>query len=124
MDPQQRLLLEVAWEALEDAGLPRDASGRQRAPACSSACMRAATIAAGQFADPTGTRRLHEHRHRAQHRRRPALLPARTAGAERRGRHRLLVVARRGAPGLPEPARRRVRPGAGRRREPDPARRR
>ena len=24
MDPQQRLLLEVAWEALEDAGLPQD----------------------------------------------------------------------------------------------------
>ena len=24
MDPQQRLLLEVAWEALEDAGLPAD----------------------------------------------------------------------------------------------------
>ena len=25
MDPQQRLLLEVAWEALEDAGMPADA---------------------------------------------------------------------------------------------------
>lgn len=25
MDPQQRLLLEVAWEAIEDAGFPRDA---------------------------------------------------------------------------------------------------
>ncbi len=31
MDPQQRLLLEVAWEALEDAGLPLDR--RERSPA-------------------------------------------------------------------------------------------
>ena len=28
MDPQQRLLLEVAWEALEDAGITRDALGQ------------------------------------------------------------------------------------------------
>ena len=32
MDPQQRLMLELAWEALEDAGIPpdrleRDATG-------------------------------------------------------------------------------------------------
>jgi myxalamid-type polyketide synthase MxaE and MxaD len=31
MDPQQRLLLEIAWEALEDAGLPLDRVPRQRA---------------------------------------------------------------------------------------------
>ena len=24
MDPQQRLMLELAWQALEDAGIPRD----------------------------------------------------------------------------------------------------
>ena len=40
--------------------------------------------------------------------------------AEPGGRHRLLVVAGRRAPGLPEPAGERVRPRAGRRRQPDP----
>ena len=30
MDPQQRLLLETAWEALENAGIARRQSGRQR----------------------------------------------------------------------------------------------
>ena len=30
MDPQQRLMLELAWEALEDAGIPPDRSRRRR----------------------------------------------------------------------------------------------
>ena len=41
-------------------------------------------------------------------RRRPAVVPARPARPEPRRRHRLLVVAGRGPPGVPEPARRRV----------------
>ena len=41
-------------------------------------------------------------------------------GPERGRRHRLLLVAGRGPPGVPEPARRRVPPGPGRRRQPDP----
>ena len=44
------------------------------------------------------------------------LLQARPAGAERRRADRLLDLAGRRPPGLPEPARRRVRHGAGRRR--------
>ena len=56
LDPQQRLLLEVAWEALEDAGVPRRPAGRQpdrrvrrhhvdrlRAAASTSPIRRAAT---------------------------------------------------------------------------------
>ena len=61
-----------------------------------------------------------EHRQRAQRRRGPAVLPARPAGPEPGRRHGLLVVAGRRAPGVPEPARRRVRPGAWRRRQRDP----
>ena len=56
----------------------------------------------------------------AQHRRQPAVLPAGSARPERRGRYRLLILAGGGAPGLPEPARARVRPGPRRRRQPDP----
>ena len=42
----------------------------------------------------------------AERRRRPAVLRARPAGAEPGGRHRVLVVAGRGPPRVPEPARR------------------
>ena len=47
-------------------------------------------------------------------------LRARAAGPGALGRHGLLFVAGGGAPRVPEPAQRRVRPGAGRRGEPDP----
>ncbi len=48
------------------------------------------------------------------------VLRARLRRAQRGDRHRLLVVAGRRAPRRAEPAQRRVRPGAGRRRQPDP----
>ena len=57
---------------------------------------------------------------RPQHRGEPALLPVRPARAEPGARHRLLVVAGRRAPGLPQPARPARRRGAGGRRERDP----
>ena len=79
--------------------------------------LRAASARSGD--DRDAHRRLHRHRQRAQRRGGPAVVRARPAGPEPGGRHGLLVVAGGGAPGLPEPARRRVRPGAGRRRQPD-----
>ena len=123
MDPQQRLLLEVAWEALEHAGsrpiaLAGSATGvfvgpvqrRLRTSDCSTAAPRAidAYLArATRSASPPG--------------RLSYMLGLQ--GPEHVGRHRVLVVARRGAPRLPEPARRRVPTRARRRRQPDAARR-
>ena len=48
----------------------------------------------------------------------PRLLPARPRGPQRHRADRLLQLAGGGPPGVPEPARRRVRRGAGRRRHP------
>ena len=63
-------------------------------------------------------RRLHGHRRRAQRRGRPRLVHARAAGPGMAidTACSSSLVAR--APGLPEPAARRVRPGPGRRRQP------
>ena len=43
MDPQQRLMLELAWEALEDAGIPPDGLRRRRDGRLSWARSRATT---------------------------------------------------------------------------------
>ena len=105
LDPQQRLLLEVAWEALEDAGLP-----------CPSALGGSATgVFVGMWLNDYEPRLFARDRSRSTPHDAPAAaatppagrisLRARAAGAERDRRHRVLLVARGGAPGLPEPAR-------------------
>ncbi len=120
MDPQQRLLLEVAWEALEARracarrarGQPHRRVRRHRRNRLHAARLKRGDLAALDAYAGTGKC--------AQRRGGPALVRARSAGAEPGGRHGVLVVARRGAPRLPEPAQRRVPAGARRRREPDP----
>ena len=67
------------------------------------------------------SRRLLRHRQRRQRRRRPAVVhcsgcTARAMAVDTACSSSLVA----GAPGVPEPAQRRVRPGAGRRRQPDP----
>ena len=87
-------------------------------PACSSASRTTTTTACCSPTCPTPMRAT---------RRAPAAAPPAgrlcvLAGLPRTksgGRHGLLVVAGRRAPGLPEPARGRVRHRAGRRRQPD-----
>ena len=110
------------WEALEHAGIAaRSLVGHAR-PACSSASARATTCSSScDAATADAHRRVRRARAAPERRRRPPVVRPRPAGAEHGGRHRLLVVARRGPSRLPEPATRRVRPGARRRRQPDAA---
>ena len=117
MDPQQRLLLEVAWEALEHAGIPAELAAPLADRRLRRRVRQRVRLPRGRR--PDQRRRLEQHRWRAEHHREPAVVlpgPARPVG---RRRHRVLVVAGRRPPGLPEPAHRRLRPGARRRREPD-----
>ena len=76
-------------------------------PACSSGSARndyAHLLGPGRCA--RRRRPLLRHRDGAQRRGRPPVLRPRPAGPERGRRHRVLLVARRGPPRLPEPARR------------------
>ena len=64
------------------------------------------------MADRRRRRRVDGDRGGGEHRGQPAVLPARPARPEHDRRHRVLVLAGRGAPRGAQPARRRVRPGA------------
>ncbi len=117
MDPQQRLLLEVAWEALEDAGRAArrsPAAGPASSSAPVTATIRCACVPRGS---PPST--ACSPPARVQHRP-PAGSPTSSACAARAWRS-TPPARRRWSPStcLPEPAPRRVRPGAGRRRQPD-----
>ena len=119
MDPQQRLLLEVTWEALEHAGHRRRPARSASRPGVFVGISNSDYFRL-LLADRDRHRRVHDDRQRHERRRRPALLRPRRAGPGPVGRHRVLVVARGGAPRVQEPARRRVRPRARRRRQPHP----
>ena len=120
MDPQQRLVLEVVWEALEQAGQAPDRL-------VGSATGVFIGITTGDYADlvkaagPAALDVYIGHRQRTQRGGGPHVLRARPPTGRHGGRHRVLVVAGGGSPGLPEPAQRRVPPGPGRRRQRHPA---
>ena len=124
MDPQQRLLLEVAWEALEHAGIAPTARGH-RDTGVFVGIGNSDYARAARCRRPPGASTRTRHRQRASSVAAGRLsYVARPAGPERRGRHRLLVVAGRVHLACAGPAHGRVRPGAGRRRQPDAVARR
>ncbi len=116
MDPQQRLLLEVAWEAFERAGQSADRLFSSATGVFVGACN--ADYLQGLMArDPS---EIDAYLALGQCRERdlgPYRLRPRPAGARGHHRHRLLVVARRSACRVSEPAGGRLPACAGRRRE-------
>ena len=121
MDPQQRLLLEVAWEALEDAGIAADRLAGTRDRRLRRHLHQRLRARCCLRGEPGRIDVYVGDRQRAQHRRRAHLLCARPAGAER---WRSTPPARRRWSRCTWPCQslraRRVRPGARRRRQPDP----
>ena len=119
LDPQQRLLLEVAWEALEDGGQvarPAGRHGRRRLHRHRHARLRACSRR-GAAESRAGYR---DHGQLGQHRGQPDLVHLRLPRAEPGDRHGLLVVAGGVHLACQSLLGRRVRAGAGGRREPDP----
>ncbi len=118
MDPQHRVFLECAWEALEDAGL------RPRTPSAARIGVWAGSGASSYLI----ANLLPNQEPAGELRQLPGAAPGTTATSsppaprraeparpERLRPDRLLHLAGGGPHGLPEPARRRVRHGAGRR---------
>ena len=111
MDPQQRVALELAWEALEDAGIPPHSLAGSATGVFMGAIWSDFALLMGRL----GLEAIAPHTvtgHAPQHHRQPRLLYAGARGAEHGHRHGLLGLAGRRAPGVREPAQRRVHAGA------------
>ena len=109
----------AAWEAFERGGHRPGRAARQPAPACSPALMYDDYSTRDRARAARGPRGLPAGRGETG-----SVLSGRVSytfglrGPGGHGRHRLLLLAGRAAPGRPGAAQRRVRPGAGRRRRP------
>ena len=121
MDPQQRLLLEVAYQAVEDAGLTMASLAGQASGRVRRNLHLGLQLPADQVGGTRSSRCIHQHRHCALHRGQPHLLFLQSHRPQSRRRHRVLVLARGDASGVPEHLERRERAGVRRRREPDVA---
>ena len=116
MDPQQRLLLESAWEAFEDAGIAPTGSRQPHRRLHRDLRKR---FRAGVPLRSADDGCVCQHRHLRQHRGQPSLLFFRSARAEHRDRHRVLVGAHRDPSGVRSAEKPRLLAGPGRRRERD-----
>lgn len=100
MDPQQRIALEVAWQALEDAAIPPDGLDGSRTGVFMGASTSDYVRMRQQFGAPEGIdayQILGENSFIM----RPHRPHLRTARPRPGRRHRLLLLAARGPPGLP-----------------------
>jgi hypothetical protein len=103
LDPQQRLMLEVSWEALERAGLASRKLNGMNVGVFAAICWNDY----GQRLFERAPESIDAYMARA----RQALAYSWPDGPESHGGYRLLVVASRGASGMSELARARVRGG-------------
>ena len=116
MDPQQRLLLEVGWEALEHAGIPAELFAPLADRSFRRSMRQRVRIPCVHRSGPS--RRMDEHRGRAEHYRQSALVLFRPAWPVDCGGHRVFVVAGGCASRVSKPAYGRLRAGHRRRSEP------
>ena len=118
MDPQHRVMLECAWSALEHAGY---VPGAYPGVVGVFGGVGAEQLLPEQPGDPSASAReagplRDAHRQRARVRDDADRIQARPHRTGDQRQHRVLDLGGGAPPGLPEPPRRRVRHGAGRRR--------
>ena len=113
-DPQHRLLLETSWEAMEHAGLTREALDGLADRRVRGFDTRRLPTARRRRRRRRGAVRL--HRQQLQHGVRADRLCPRSPRPCAHSGHRMLVGPDRHAPGVPQPARGRKRPRPRRRR--------
>ena len=109
IDPQQRMALELTWEALEHARIPASSLRGESVGVYIGSVQQRLQLPGG--VRPDGRAPVRDHRHRELDHRQPGVLLLRLPRSVGGGRHRVLELAGRRAPGRAGAARRRGRRG-------------